>query len=183
MAFPHNQIFSGKIMKTPIFDVVIGISRYCLSSSYPHLCSAAEDADRFNHYLTNSLGISYDNICNLQDNNASQNSIIESISWLICHPEIKKNEAAIIIYFADHRALMNENIQMICSSDIGTDIPSANGTNKVEGISGGELAERFMDLLKAKGNNIVCPIVINLFTNLINFLFRQFFLTPVTPLG
>jgi len=157
MSLSHNRISSDKITKTPIFAVVIGISRYRLPSSYPHLCGAAEDADRFNYYLTHNLGVPCDNICNLRDNNASRDAIIKSISRLVCHPEIKKNEAAIIIYFAGHGALIDENMQMICSSDIGTDIPSANGTNKVEGISGGELAERFMDLSKAKGDNIVRP--------------------------
>jgi len=146
-------------VKRPIFAVVIGINEYS-SSSYDNLAGASQDADRFNDYLTQNLGVPSDNIYSLRDENASRDAIVESISWLIRRMEIKQNEAAIIVYFAGHGALRKKDIQMICPSDIGTEILTGNvngGTKLVEGISGSELAERFMDLSKAKGNNIVRP--------------------------
>jgi len=144
-------------VKRPIFAVVIGINKYD-SPSYDNLRAAAEDADRFSNYLTQNLAVFRDNIRNLRDENASRSAILDSISWLICHPEIKKNEAAIIIYFAGHGALINKDIQMICPSDIGTELPTCDGHTKiVEGISGSLLADHFTDLSNAKGSNIVCP--------------------------
>jgi len=144
-------------VKRPIFAVVIGINEY-VSSSYDNLRAAAQDADRFNNYLTLYLGVPSDNIYNLRDKNASRGAIIESILWLTHHAEIRKDEAAIIIYFAGHGALINEDIQIICPSDVDMEIPVGNGHTKlIEGLSRVELAELFMDLWRAKGDNIVRP--------------------------
>jgi len=173
-------------MKRPIFAVVIGINEY-VSSSYDNLRAAAQDADRFNSYLAQNLGVPSDNIRNLRDKNASRDAIIESISWLTHHDEVKKDEAAIIIYFAGHGAFKNKEfkgIQMICPSDIDTAIPAGNGHSKlVKGLSRVELAELFINLSKAKGDNIVRTKIMDLRTNSINSLFRRFSSTAVIPLG
>lgn len=156
----RNRFSSGKIVKKPIFAVVIGINKYG-SSSYPNLCGAAEDADRFNNYLTHGLGVPCDNIYSLRNEDASRDGIIQSIRWLKGHTKIKKDEAVIIIYFAGHGVRTNKRMQMICPSDIGTEIPFKNGRTKlVEGICGITLAKHFKELSRAKGDNIVRPIFI-----------------------
>ena len=117
--------------------------------------------------MKNSLNVPAANITNLRDEQASRASILSAFDSLRDNPTYKKDEAAIIIFYAGHGAYTpvpeewerkgyitgNGRIEMLCPSDIGCPV---NGEESViEGIPDRKISVLLNQISNAKGNNIV----------------------------
>ena len=153
----------------PILALVIGINKYA-SPTQPCLQGAVKDADTFENFLKGRLSVPDSNIINLRDEEASRASILSAFVSLRDNTKYKKNEAAIIIYYAGHGARINkpeewqdwptsdQHIELLCPSDICCPIISANGEESEEVVPG--IPDRTISVLlnqisDVKGNNIV----------------------------
>ena len=149
----------------PILALVIGINEY--TSPLPCLQGAVADADAFRKFLKERLNVPDANIINLRNKEASRKSIISELNSLRDNSSYKKDEAAIIIFYAGHGALTkipkkwalegwntsNGHIEMLCPSDISCLV---NGEESViQGIPDRTISVVLNQIAKSKGNNIV----------------------------
>ncbi|KDR77353.1 hypothetical protein GALMADRAFT_66422 [Galerina marginata CBS 339.88] len=157
----------------PILAVVIGINEYS-GPDYDNLSGAAGDADAFEAFLTGRMDVPKDNIRSLRDQQATREEIIKSFLWLQDNNKYKKNEAAMIFYFAGHGAQTEKpdewddwvtttgNIEMLCPSDIGmptSTVTECNGNGDRDHKTVPGIPDRTISLLlnhisDCKGNNI-----------------------------
>ena len=154
----------------PILALVIGINKYT-SPTLSCLQGAVADADNFEDFLKESLKVPDTNIISLRDEQASRQKILSAFTSLRNIAKYKKDEAAIIIYFAGHGAQTNKTnewhdwdasngrVGLICPSDIGRPtIARANGVeyeDVIQGISGRLVSAHLNRISHVKGNNIV----------------------------
>lgn len=154
----------------PILALVIGINKYP-SSDFHNLGAAVADADAFEEYLQQHLGVPPVNIISLRDEKASRNAILSGFASLRDNPKYLKGECAIIIYFAGHGAQTEKptewkdwatitgKIEMLCPSDIGLPFTAlVNGKqhpDKIPGIPDRTLSTYLNHISDIKGNNIV----------------------------
>lgn len=149
---------------------MIGINKYT-SPTQSCLKGAVGDADAFENFLKTRLNVPDANIISLRDEQASRASILLEFSSLRDDVKYKKDEAAIIIYYAGHGAQVDKPeewedwhtgsgcIEMLCPSDIccPTTI-SINGEeyeDVVPGIPDRTIAALLNHISDVKGNNIV----------------------------
>lgn len=125
------------------------------------------DADAFEGYLKTHLNVPAENIRSLRDEHASRKAIISAFLWVRDHPAYKKDEAAVIIYFAGHGAQTDTHpewadsnwitaageIGMLCPSDIGALADRERGV--VGGITDRTISALLNQIADQKGNNIV----------------------------
>ncbi|KAK0236403.1 caspase domain-containing protein [Armillaria nabsnona] len=146
------------------FALTIGINTY-KSETFKNetLQGAVDDADKFDKFLREDLGTPEGNITRLRDEQATRSAIINGFRSLECNPNIVKNMAAVIIYYAGHGAVAqkpvewkdwetpDDKIEMLCPYDIG----SRDDNDKVvDGIPDRTISQLLLDLSTAKGNNI-----------------------------
>ncbi|PBK76176.1 hypothetical protein ARMSODRAFT_1080291 [Armillaria solidipes] len=146
------------------FALTIGINTYNSASfKSEELKGAVNDADEFEKYLCEDLGVPEENIIRLRNEEATRSAIIDGFRSLENNRKIVANMAAIIIYYAGHGAVAHkpvewkdwetpgDEIEILCPSDMG--LPDEN--NKiVDGIPDRTISQLLLDLSKAKGNNI-----------------------------
>ena len=137
-----------------------------------NLRCAVRDADVFEKFLKERLNVHDENIISLRDEQASRTEILSSfISLRDNFKNYKKNEAAIIIYYAGHGAQTNKpegwqdwktssgRIEMLCPSDIGRrTLVWVNGRKHqdvVQGIPDRAISALLNQISDTKGNNIV----------------------------
>jgi len=149
---------------SPLFALVIGINRY-QDAHFPNLASAVNDADKFQQFLVESLGVSPPNIVNLRDDGATRVAIIGAIKSLITNPNIQKDDP-IIIYFAGHGGRVSKpkewsnwytsgpQIEIMCPSDMSH---TTEGEDCIVGIPDRTISALLHELSLAKGDNIVSP--------------------------
>jgi hypothetical protein len=145
-----------------IFALVIGISTYLLPDY--ELKYAASDADRFQDFLIDTLNVPRNHIISLRNEAATRSAIIEAFQTLQNNPQIPKDEAGIIIYFAGHGArtikpkewvgwaTADEQIELMCPCDIGT---VGDSGEVVQGIPDRTISVLLNRIAELKGNNIV----------------------------
>jgi hypothetical protein len=153
-------------LPTPVFALIIGINKY-QTAEYPSLKVAVKDADAFEYFLTGRLGVPPANIISLRDERATRDAIISSFSSLMDNVNIKKDESAILIYFAGHGARTEKpvgwedwetngsQIEMMCPTDIGTVRFTKMGEEQLTGIPDRTIFVLLNHLSSVKGNNIV----------------------------
>ncbi|KAK0194258.1 caspase domain-containing protein [Armillaria mellea] len=146
------------------FALTIGINTYKSETfKSEDLQGAVNDADKFDEYLCKDLGTPKENIISLRNEEATRSAIINGFRSLEHNPDIVKNMAAIIIYYAGHGAVAqkpvewkdwetpDDKIEMLCPYDIG----SQDDKDKVvDGIPDRTISQLLLDLSTAKGNNI-----------------------------
>ncbi|PPQ68613.1 hypothetical protein CVT24_005431 [Panaeolus cyanescens] len=155
----------------PILALVIGINEYPV---YGNLNAAVPDADRFAAFLTNKLNVPAENITNLRDEQATREAIIDGFLKLRDDVRYRKDEAAIVIYYAghgaqvpkptddpewDHWATNLSEIEMLCPHDVGMTktvvLPSGETEEVVEeGIPDRTISLLLNHISDLKGNNI-----------------------------
>jgi Caspase domain len=156
--------------KTPILALVIGINKYT-SPTVSCLQGAVGDADIFENFLKEHLSVPIANIISLRDEEASRASILSAFVSLRDNPKYRKDEAAIIIYYAGHGAQTDKpeewedwdssggRVEMLCPSDI--ECPTTIWDNGVEyedvipGIPDRTISVQLNRISDVKGNNIV----------------------------
>ena len=132
---------------------------------------AVGDADVFEIFLKERLNVSNKNIISLRDEQASREEIISSFIRLKDEKGYKKNEAAIIIYYAGHGAQTNKPegwqdwktssgfIEVLCPSDIGrpttTRVNGRKHQDVIRGIPDRTISALLNQISDTKGNNIV----------------------------
>ncbi|KAF8988246.1 caspase domain-containing protein [Cyathus striatus] len=150
-----------------IFALVIGINKY-MHPGVPVLQAAKGDADAFKAFLVNKLQVPKQNIISLRDEEATRNKIIGGFHQLRDNTDIKKDEAAIVIYYAGHGSriakpkewgddwiTLDDQIEILCPSDIWTPNPNANGEDVIiEGISDRSISVMLNQISSEKGDNI-----------------------------
>jgi hypothetical protein len=157
----------------PILALVIGINKYT-SINESCLEGAVGDADAFEKLLKRRLNVPDANIISLRDEQASRASILLAFSSLRDDVKYKKDEAAIIIYYAGHGAqadkpgewqdwdTSNGRIEMLCPSDIGcSTMTSINGEEHedvIRAIPDRTIAVLLNHISDVKGSNIVSII-------------------------
>ena len=154
-----------------ILALVIGINKYT-SPTHSCLQGAVADANIFEQFLREGLKVSDANIINLRDEQASRASILSAFTSLRDDKKYKKDDAAIIIFYAGHGArtkipqnweregwnTSSGHIELLCPSDIGCPILAANGEESkdiVQGIPDRTISFLLNQISDAKGNNIV----------------------------
>jgi len=157
-----------------VLALVIGINEYSASDEYPNLKGAVRDAEAFETFLKTRLNVPDENIINLRDERASRAAILEALSSLRDDPRYKKDEAAIIIFYAGHGAQVDKpeewvdwvtstgKIEMLCPSDIGKITKNVVNGEEVEEITPGIPDRTISTILNhisdIKGNNIVSAL-------------------------
>jgi hypothetical protein len=150
--------------------VIIGINHY-ESREYDNLAGAVADANAFEEFLTQQLKVPQTNIRSLRNEQASRKAIIDAFYWLRDNVTYKKNEPAIIFYFAGHGAQTSKprgwedwvtttgQIEMLCSSDIGMPVTSCSPGDEpeevVQGIPDRTISMLLNHISDIKGNNLV----------------------------
>lgn len=106
------------------------------------------------------------NIISLRDEQASRASILSAFSSLRDNAKYKKDEAAIIIYYAGHGAQTDkpeewkdwitsgERIEMLCPSDIGCPVTINGQEDVIQGIPDRTISVQLNHISDVKGNNI-----------------------------
>lgn len=155
--------------------LVIGINKYTLQTE-SCLEGAVLDADAVEDFLKRYLNVPDTNIISLRDEQASRASILLAFSSLRDDVKYKKDEAAIIIYFAGHGAQVDKpeewqdwdtssgRIEMLCPSDMGC--YNQEGV-VIPGIPDRTIAVLLNHISDVKGNNIVSLFLILQELNLI----------------
>jgi len=131
---------------------------------------AVSDADVFEKFLKERLSVPDKNIISLRDGQASRTGILSSFIHLRDNKNYKKNEAAIIIYYAGHGAQVNKpkgwqnwdtssgRIEVLCSSDIGrrttTWVNGERHQDVIRGIPDRTISALLNQISDTKGNNI-----------------------------
>ncbi|KAK0223701.1 caspase domain-containing protein [Armillaria fumosa] len=146
------------------FALTIGINTYKSETlKSEELQGAVNDANKLDEYLCKDLGTPKENIISLRNEEATRSAIINGFRSLECNPNIVKDMAAVIIYYAGHGAVAqkpvewkdwetpDDRIEMLCPFDIG----SRDDNDKVvDGIPDRTISQLLLDLSTAKGNNI-----------------------------
>ena len=129
---------------------------------------AVSNADLFEDFLKKHLNVSNKNIISLQDEQALHARILSSFMLLKDNMHYKKDEAAIIIYYAGHEAQTDKPhgwqnwctssgcIEVLCPSDM--DCPTMNDKKNqdvIRGIPNRTISALLNQISEAKGNNIV----------------------------
>ncbi|KAK0500061.1 caspase domain-containing protein [Armillaria luteobubalina] len=149
-----------------IFALVIGVNTYD-AEEYKEfqLTGAVDDANAFQQYLFQDLGVPIEHVTILRDKMATRASIIQGFDNLAKDPRIVRGQAIIIIYFAGHGAATDKpkewsdwessgnKIEMLCPCDMG--LPGRSGeTNVIEGIPDRTISQLLAKISNTKGNNI-----------------------------
>lgn len=156
-----------------LFALIIGINKYH-SSTYNSLQYARQDADRFEAFLTSSIGVPITNIISLRDEEANRVAILHAFQLLTTNESITKDDP-IAIYYAGHGARVPKpaawddwptngpQIEIMCPSDMGTIVDG----EIVDGIPDRTISALLQELSMVKGDNIVrvIPIEIDLITD------------------
>ncbi|KAJ3500507.1 hypothetical protein NLJ89_g9765 [Agrocybe chaxingu] len=152
----------------PILALIIGINKYPHSDEWPDLSGAVGDADAFEAFLKENLNVSPFNITNLRDEEASRENILNAFLELRDNAKYKKDEAAIIIFYAGHGAegdppeewgdwkTSTGKIEMLCPSDIGKEIAAEVDGELVEtdAIPDRTISVLLNHISASRGNNI-----------------------------
>ncbi|KAJ3505257.1 hypothetical protein NLJ89_g7510 [Agrocybe chaxingu] len=166
---PNNP----SLANPPILALIIGINKYPYSGD--DLSGAVGDADAFGTFLTEKLGVSPSNITNLRDEQASRQAILDALVALRDTDKYKKDEAAIIIFYAGHGAecdrpkewgdwtkwgdwTTTSKIEMLCPSDLGarvvTEVDGEQVETIVDAIPDRTISVGLHLISESKGNNI-----------------------------
>ncbi|KAK0484890.1 caspase domain-containing protein [Armillaria novae-zelandiae] len=146
------------------FALTIGINTYKSETFRSEdLQGAVNDANKFDEYLCTDLGTPKENIISLRNEEATRSAIINGFRSLERNPNIVKDMAAVIIYYAGHGAVAqkpvewkdwetpDDTIEMLCPFDIGS---QDDNDMVVDGIPDRTISQLLLDLSTAKGNNI-----------------------------
>ncbi|KAF8873800.1 hypothetical protein CPB84DRAFT_1817961 [Gymnopilus junonius] len=169
----RNPLIPSPLEKRPpILAVVVGINDYA-SQDYENLNGAVGDADAFEAFLKFRLQVPESNILSLRDEAASRDAIISSFGWFRDDPRYRRNEVAMVFYYAGHGAQSQKpdewddwvtptgNIEMLCPSDIGVLINPNNPqvdqeeAEVVQGIPDRTISVLLNEVSNVKGNNII----------------------------
>ncbi|KAF8153270.1 caspase domain-containing protein [Crassisporium funariophilum] len=153
----------------PILALIIGINQYA-SPEFKDLAGAVGDADSFEQLLKVRLNVPTSNITSLRDEQATRAAILSGFISLRDNALYKKDEAAIVIYYAGHGAQVEKpvewedwvssggQIEMLCPSDIGCSIiTKINGEEYddiIPGIPDRTISVLLNHISDFKGNNI-----------------------------
>lgn len=147
-------------MRPPILALVIGINEY---QCFPQLAGAVADADAFEEFLKDTLGVPPADIISLRDAEASRQAIVNGFTALRDNPKFGKDECAIVIYFAGHGAQVEKppgwedwqtptgKIEILCPSDYGVQ----RSDTVIQGIPDRTISKLVNHISDIKGNNIV----------------------------
>ncbi|KAF8988251.1 caspase domain-containing protein [Cyathus striatus] len=132
------------------------------------LQAAKADADAFEAFLVDRLQVPEQNIISLRDEEATRDRIIKGFHQLRDNTDIKKDEAAIIIYYAGHGGridkpkewgddwiTLGDQIEILCPTDIWAPNPDADGEDDInKGISDRSISVMLNQISSKKGDNI-----------------------------
>ncbi|TFK31409.1 caspase domain-containing protein [Crucibulum laeve] len=166
LASPVSPTSPTRFDSSQIFALVIGINKYNCEE-YPNLSAATKDANAFENFLLTRMAVPKANIVNLRDDQATRDGILAGFTALRDNVNIRKDEAAIVIYYAGHGARVDKpeewedwatsggQIEMMCPCDIGT-VASGKGSEEemVNGIPDRTISVLLNHLSDVKGDNI-----------------------------
>ncbi|KAF9003400.1 caspase domain-containing protein [Cyathus striatus] len=165
---PTSPVSPTKTEAVPaVFALVIGINKYVIPGN--DLTAAKTDADAFETFLVNKLQVPNENIISLRDEEATRDKILDGFKQLRDNTNIKKDDAAIVIYYAGHGTRTDKpeewgeewitlggQIEMLCPSDIWTVKTNATEEEEqvVEGIPDRTISVLLNQISSLKGDNI-----------------------------
>ncbi|KAJ7653667.1 caspase domain-containing protein [Mycena polygramma] len=144
--------------KTSFFALLIGVNKY-KHKGINDLSGCVDDAEDISKYLTETLGVSSDNIDILRDEQATREGIIKSLRGLASDKRIGCGDP-ILIFFAGHGteakapagwATGGQNIQMLVPHDF---VPRTSEEEPAQGLLDITFNALLSDIAKEKGDNI-----------------------------
>jgi hypothetical protein len=140
--------------------LIIGIDKYI--EEYNNLSGCEADARAVKDYLTRELNVPEENIVTLLSEAATRANIIDKIRGLVTDPSIQRDSPIVIFYAGlGSQAPAPEGwspksgiVKLICPHDYRNSLDRA-----VEGVPYRTLDVLLEELAKAKGDNIVRPLL------------------------
>ena len=147
-----------------MFAVLIGINKY----NDPAICNlsgAVADAEAFQQYLVEHVGVQRDRIICLRDEEATRDAMIHAIQSLTTNPEVSDQDP-ILIYYAGYGSeaplsssknsvFPSGGIQMLVPYDF---ILAGSATLDGQGLFGATLSNIVGEIARQKSDNIVSTI-------------------------
>ncbi len=158
-----------------MFAVLIGINKY-RDSAICNLNGAVADAEAFQEYLVEHVGVERDRIILLRDEEATRDAVIHAIQSLATNPEISDQDP-ILIYYAGYGSeaplpsstnavFPTGAIQMLVPYDF---ILAGSATLDGQGFFGATLSNIVGEIAQQKSDNIVSTINSKLSQRFSNF--------------